>query len=104
MELDIIGVGFAALEIFRMAIIATLSVLTLKGIKAVIPFIDNLSPTPQQFASVAITNVLMWVSTVLAIALPPDLELFTTSTTEGMIAAALALAIHAGKKAKENAG
>ncbi len=75
----------------------------LQGIKLLAKPVQKLPAAGKQLAAVAISFGLTKAGAALNVALPMTLESFTGSDAEALAAAGIAMAVHAGKKARENA-
>ena len=85
------------------AIAGLLTVPLLQGIKLIAKPVKKLPAAAKQLAAVGIAFGLTKAGAALNVALPTSLELFTASDAEALAAAGIAMAVHAGKKARENA-
>lgn len=85
------------------AIAGLLTVPLLQGIKAIAAPVRKLPAAAKQLAAVGIAFGLTKAGAALNVALPLTLEGFTGSDVESLAAAGIAMAVHAGKKARENA-
>ncbi len=79
-------------------LVGILTVPAFGGIKWALHFIDEWKPWAQQLGAATVALVMMKATVLLNVALPETLEAFTVDSTETAIAAAIAFAIHAGKK------
>ncbi len=87
------------LELYGDIIIAALTVPVYGAIKRWSAFVKGWRPLWQQTAAVTTAAVLAQLAALLNSPLPETLQLFTGEVTQTAIAAGMALAIHAGKKA-----
>lgn len=78
---------------------AILTVPILDGIKRLVGLVDQAPAMLKQLLAVAIAFGLTKLGSFLEVAIPTHLELFTGSDVEALVSAAIAMAIHAGKKA-----
>lgn len=85
------------------AIAGLLTVPILQGIKAVAKPIKKLPAAAKQLTAVGIAFGLTKAGAAIGVALPTSLELFTGSDVEALASAGIAMAVHAGKKARDNA-
>ena len=88
------------LELLGPTLVALLTVPALAGLKYVVTFIDGWPAWAQQISAVLIAAGLAKLGALTNLVLPESLHLFTGETVEGLLAAAMAFGVHAGKKAK----
>lgn len=84
------------------ALAGLLTVPILQGIKSVSGFVDRSHAVVKQVAAVVIAFGLTQLGALLGVVLPAELALFDGSSTEALVAAAIAFGVHAGQKAREN--
>lgn len=89
------------LEMLGPVLVALATVPLLGGIKRFFSFVDDWSPYAQRAVAVIIATLLTMLGSWLSVDLPESLQLFTGETVEALVAAAMAMAIHAGNKAKQ---
>ena len=87
---------------FAPVITGLLTVLAMKGLKFFIVAMDNLPAWAQQLAVAAIAVVLTHLGAFINVVLPTDVVLLTAAHLESVMAAGIAMAAHAGLKAKGN--
>lgn len=87
-------------ELLGPTLVAILTVPAMAGLKQVVAWIDTLPAPVQQVLVVLISAGLTWLGSTLGLALPADLALFADADVSALIAAGMAMAIHAGKKAR----
>lgn len=78
-----------------------LTVPILQALKKASSFVDGTAPIVKQILGVVIAFILVKVGAFLNVVIPGELELFTASDVEAAVAAGIAFAIHAGKKASQ---
>jgi hypothetical protein len=98
----LLGSGVSILEMLGPTLVGIITVPVMKLIKRFLGFMDGWPAWAQQISVVLIAGALTWIGTVLNAAIPTDLTLFTEQTIGVIGSASMALAIHAGKKAKQN--
>lgn len=81
-----------------------LTVPILGWIKSWLAILDRAPAWVKQFSALGIAIGLTFLGQWLQVQLPIDLALFTESDVEALIAAAIAMGVHAGKKAREPLG
>ncbi len=81
-------------------IVAMLTVPVMRGIKFLITAVDGFPAWAQQIMTVLIAFGLSKLAALTGTVLPESLELFSGNDAEALVSAALAMAMHAGKKAK----
>lgn len=74
----------------------------LQGLKSVSSWLDARNPLVKQLLAVVIAFGLTQLGALLGTTLPGELELFTGDDIQGAVAAGIAFAVHAGRKASEN--
>lgn len=80
--------------------VALLTVPLMEALQKAVVWLDGQMAFVKQIVVVLIAWVLTQLGGLLDLALPTDLALFTGNDMEAVIAAAVAFAIHAGRKAK----
>lgn len=80
------------------AIIAALSVVLMNGLKSVVGVIDNAPALVKRVTVILIAYGLAKLSGLVGVALPETLQELTITNLEALMAAALAMAFHAGDK------
>lgn len=85
------------------AIAGLLTVPIFQGIKLIAKPIRKIPSSVKPLVTTAIAFGLSKAGAALDVALPSSLDLFTGSDVEALTAAGIAMAVHAGKKARDNA-
>ena len=85
------------------AVVAWLTVPLLGQLKKAVVAIDKLPSVAQQLIAILMAYGLTLLGGFLSVALPTELALFGEADVSALLSAAMAFAIHAGKKAKEAA-
>lgn len=91
---------FSGLEYIGPVIIGIIVVPLFDIIKKTTKIVGNWPAFVQQIMVAAVSGLLTWLGTLLNVVLPADLSLFGQPELSALLSAALALGIHAGKKAK----
>lgn len=73
----------------------------MRQIKRVAPFIDGQGPAVQRLLLGGVAWGMTELSTFLNVALPEDISMVTNTEVTTMVSAGIAMAIHAGNKAKK---
>ena len=82
------------------AIVGILTVPVMKGVKALPLKVGSLPAWMQQGVVVVIAACLTALGTLTNIVLPESIELITQADVSAVLSAAIAMAVHAGQKAK----
>src|SRR5690606_9287715 len=90
------------LQVMGPAIAGLLTVPILQGIKSVSGWVDSRAPFVKQALGIIIAFGLTKLGALIDVALPAGLSLFDGTHVEAVIAAGIAFAVHAGRKASEN--
>lgn len=90
---------WALLELLGPTLVGIVTVPVFGYLKKLLVVIDRQAAWLQQILVVLVAAGLSWLGGVLDVALPGGLSFFTEGDVNALLAAALALAIHAGKKA-----
>ena len=90
-------------ELLGPTLVAILTVPVMSGLKRLWGWIGSLPPWVQQLLVVLLAAVFTEIGTLLNVALPADVSLFTEADWSALLSAAMAYGIHAGKRARENA-
>ena len=88
------------LKLLGPVLVSILTVPLMGLIKQGLAFVDRLSPNFQRLVVLILTFFLTQLGLFLNVATPEDITLFAESDLSALLSAALALAIHAGNKAK----
>ena len=99
-DFSVLDSALGLAQLIGPVVVGLLTVPVLGGIKKLASFIDRLPAAVQQILAVLIASGLTWVGTTMSMVLPEGFALFTGHEVEGLLAGVLALAIHAGQKAK----
>lgn len=81
-------------------LVALLTVPLMAGLKKAVTLLGKLPPVAQQVLVLLISFGLTQLGALLNVAIPTDLTLFADSDVNALLSAALAMAIHAGAKAR----
>lgn len=92
---------FQAVEALSLLIAGLLTVPVLDVLKRASSLVDRAPDVVKQGLAVTIAGALTKLGALLSVTLPTDLTLFTGSTVEALVAAAIAFGVHAGRKARE---
>jgi hypothetical protein len=82
------------------AIVGILTVPAMKGLKALPLKVGALPAWLQQVVVVIIAGALTGIGTLTNVVLPETVELITQADVSAVLSAAIAMAVHAGQKAK----
>lgn len=85
------------------ALAGILTVPVLQGLKAAWGRLDHAPAIVKQTIGVVVAFFMVKLGAFLSVSLPGDVALFTGDDIEAAIAAAIAFAVHAGRKASTNA-
>lgn len=89
------------LGLMATALVGVLTVPAYDGLKKLLQLKGKLPAWVQQLTVPLLAYGLNWLGTVTNFVLPETLELFTADTVSGLLAAGIAMAVKAGKQAKE---
>jgi len=90
-------------EIIAHPLVAILTVVVMSGIKNLAEWVGNLTPSLQQIIVVLLAYAFTQLGAWLTLPLPTELALFSEADVSGLLNAAMAYGIHAGKRAREAA-
>lgn len=88
------------LQVLGPTLVGILTVPLFGLIKKLITALDGLPAWTQQILAVVIAGGLTALGSALQVTLPTDLHLFASPDVSALISGAIALAVHAGSKAK----
>ena len=86
------------LDVLGPILIAALTVPIMNGLKRGVTLLDKSPALVKQIVVVLLAVGLSWLGATLNLALPAELSLFSGENVEAILAAAFAMAAHAGKK------
>ena len=93
-------VTFEMLEALGPTIVAVLTVPTMKGVKYVVHYVDTMPAWSQQIITVLLAFWMTKLGVWLNVAMPGDVMLFGEQEVSAVLSAGMAMAMHAGQKAK----
>ena len=96
----VVNVLVEVLDVLHEPLVGLLTVYAMAGLKVVQTWIGRLPGAVQSMIVPLVAWGLTYVSSFLALVLPTDLALWTDINVSAVMSAGIAMAIHAGRKAK----